>query len=240
MASSKKKENADILQAEDPLSTLKLSVRDLASYAYRHGGLGKSSSYAENDDSPNRLHQQYIKASMKRNAGMEHYPEYFLKTVYDIHPVRFEVQGRADLISVSDTGDIAVLEIKTIIDSKGSLPDKTDIVHCAQARFYGYLFCLKTESFGSDISVTIRYVLAPDHRIRDFTENVDFSFLQKFFMDSCLKLVDFTRSLNGYRKLRDDSLRDLKFPYPALRKGQKEFMNEVLGCIKSKEPLYTQ
>lgn len=240
MASSKKTENSDILPADEALSTLKLSVRDLASYAYRHGGLGKTSSFVETDDNPNRLHQQYIKASMKRNPEMAHYPEYYLKTGYEISPVRFEIQGRADLISVSDNGDIDVLEIKTIIDGKGTLPDKADIVHCAQARIYGYIFCLKTDSFESAISVTIRYVLAPDHRIRDFTEHVDFDFLKKFFMESCVRLLDFTKSLNSYRKLRDITLKDLKFPYPSLRKGQKEFMNEVLASIRSKEPLYTQ
>ncbi|MHB1453650.1 MAG: ATP-dependent DNA helicase [Saccharofermentanales bacterium] len=240
MSSSKKKDNGGIEPADETLSTQRLSVRDLASYAYRHGGLGKASSFTETDDNPNRLHQQYIKASMKRNPEMEHYPEYYLKTDHEISPVRFEVQGRADLISVSSNGDIAVLEIKTIIDSKGVLPDKADIVHYAQARIYGYIFCMKTDSFQSGISVTIRYVLAPDHRIRDFTEHVDFEFLKTFFTESCLRLLEFTRSLNSYRKLRDITLKNLKFPYPSLRKGQKEFMNEVLASIKSKEPLYTQ
>ncbi len=228
------------LREDGPAVTLRLSVRDLAGYAYRHGGLGKAGLFSDSEDTPVRLHQQYIRASMKQDPDAEHFPEYTLKASRRTGSICMEIQGRADLVSVSPDGSVTVLEIKTIMDSGGVLPAKADIVHLAQARIYAYLFLLDPRHNEASVSVTIRYVLAAERKIRDFSERSDFTALQGFFDDSCSKLLDFTKSLRNYRKLRDITLRDLRFPYPELRKGQKEFMHEVLGCIRSKEPLYAQ
>ncbi len=222
------------------MTVLKLSVRDLAKFAYRHGGLKYDADHSESDDTPNSLHSQLISSAMKNDTQADHLSECWLKNSCEIGNIRFEIRGRADLISVFPDKMLRIIEIKTIIDETGHLPSEADIMHIAQARLYAYMYCLETGEHYNQIAIIVRYILSPAYAMRDFTELTSFGDLEQFFRNTLEMIYDFTRSLKDYRALRDSSIKSMKFPYSELRQGQKDLMGAVLDSIRDKDPLYAQ
>ena len=223
------------------MSVVKISVRDLVKYAYRHGGLLTGTVFSETDDTPNSIHSQVIGSLMKKKPELLHFPEYSLKYTHSSPPISLEIRGRADLITETENGLLIVTEIKTIIDDQGRLPSEADILHTAQAKIYAFMYCLeKSEVVFDKILINVRYILAPSYSTREFTESVSLAELEMFFSNTVSQLYDFTRSLHDYRLLRDTTIKAMKFPYDDLRQGQKDLMNTVLEVVRNKEPLYAQ
>lgn len=230
----------DLLLEKPALSLMRMSVGDFVAFVYRRGGLASGSFSTLWNGSGTRIHQQYFKFFKKSQPDSTLYIEYPLKTTYIISPVRFEIQGRADLIVESMENQIQVIEIKTISNDSKLFPEKVDFLHLAQARIYAYLFCLEKEKKDMEIQVTVKYILIDSFKIKDFNELISYHDLERFFHDTCAHYLDWGVSIHNYKILRDASIKDMAFPYAELRQGQKEFMNTVLSCIRKREPLFVQ
>lgn len=224
----------------EPLTTLRLSVRDFVSGIYREGGLGTGSIFSMQDNIGTKIHQQFFKAFEKSNTDCTLYIEHTLKKIHLLTPILFDIQGRADLIVESPDHQIQVIEIKTIAKAGATVPDKVDFLHLAQARVYAYFFCLEKGFSDISIQITIKYILIHSFQIRDFHETLSFSELERFFLDTCAQYADLGKSIHAYELARNESIKKMAFPYPNLRSGQKEFMNTVLTAIRKREPLIIQ
>ncbi|MHB1485281.1 MAG: ATP-dependent DNA helicase [Saccharofermentanales bacterium] len=224
---------------ESSLSLLRLSVRDFVSFAYKTGGLA-SNAYSSFDGMGTKVHQQFFKSFQKSQPDSTIYTEHQLKTTYEHPPIKFEIQGRADLIVVSPDEKIQVIEIKTIPKANGSFPENVDFLHIAQARIYAYLFCLDTKNKSCVLNITIKYILINSFKIKDFNETISFYDLEQFFLKTCANYYLLGKSLHQYEIVRNESISSLSFPYPELRLGQKDFMNTALSSIKKREPLFIQ
>ncbi len=228
------------VQDTPPLSLMRWSVGDFVSFVYRHGGLGFYSYNSLLEGIGIKTHQQFFRYFRKNQPESTLYIEYPLKTVYICPPIRFEIQGRADLIVESADHPIQVIEIKSISSDMPSFPDKVNFLHLAQARIYAYLFCLEKGKKDLEIKITVKYIIVQSFAIKDFDEVLSFTDLEKFFQETCSYYMDWGISVRQYKISRDSSIKAVPFPYPELRQGQKEFMNTVLSSIKKREPLLVQ
>ncbi len=223
-------------------TVLRWSVGDFVSFVYRRGGLRSGSFSASAENAGVKIHQQYFSRFQKTFQDGTLLIEYPLKTVYSVPPVRFEIQGRADLITESLEKKIHIVEIKSIQSDSETLPQQVDFLHAAQARIYAYLYSLEKEdpSACAEIEVTVKYILAKSFQIRDFNETLSFCELEDFFRKTCEYYLEWGISIHDYRLARDASIKALPFPYPELRQGQKEFMRTVLETVRKREPLLVQ
>lgn len=231
--------NSNDNEPEDSLSAFHLSVRDFVGYVYRHGGLGGVSS-VNPDISPNSIHSRFIEAYKCKYTDRKVMSEYSLKTVHLSPPVKFFIQGRADILTESEVKSYEIIEIKSILNASAHFPGNADILHMAQARIYAYLFLLENELSDASIKVTVAYVLTGSFKVRYFSEDFSFADLKAFLNDTCAQFVDICKNVNEYEIIRDDSIKAMKFPYSFLRNGQKELMQAVLTSIKRKQPLFVQ
>lgn len=103
----------------ESLSAFHLSVRDFVGYVYRHGGLGGASS-VNSDISPNSIHSRFIEAYKNKYTDRKVMSEYSLKTVHLSPPVKFFIQGRADIITESEENNLNCLSVEDGIEFKHS------------------------------------------------------------------------------------------------------------------------
>lgn len=212
--------------------TFSLGVRNLVDYVYRHGGI-KSRPFFESENIPSSIHSKYINAYKRKNPDARVLSEYTLKTEEEIENILFSVNGRADIIRKDNNSTVEIIEIKGIFGEGKSLPERVDILHASQAKIYGYLYCKESNVFSSSVKITVSYVSAISFEVAHFSKQTTFKELSDFFYETCKQFLGFFSDIEKYRKLRDESILSLKFPYQTIRDGQKDFMNKVLDSIKT-------
>ncbi len=227
----------DAGENKDSSTVLRFSVRDFVAFVYRRGSLNTGNFFSLLDGLGIKTHQQFFKAFRKSQPDATIFSEYSLKTTFVSDSVKIEVQGRADLIVLSENNEIQIIEIKTIAKDSADLPVEADFLHIAQARIYAYIFCKEKEITNASIQVTVKYILINSFKIKDFNETVTYNELEKFSFDTCNFYIAQGLAKKDYSTIRDLSIKALTFPYSELRQGQKEFMNAVLSCMRKHEPL---
>lgn len=211
--------------------TCKLSVRDLVEYIYQAGDLISQSSSMERANLGSRIHRE-LQTSAKGNYESE----VFLKNITELDAIRFEVEGRADGI-LKEEEHITIEEIKTTAIPYDEIQD-THFVHFAQAYCYGYFYML--EHALDNITIQLTYYQIETHQIKKFTQEKTFEQLQDFYLKTLQqykKWADLTKDIKISSKV---SLKNMTFPFPTYRQGQREFSIAVYKTILDKETLFAQ
>ena len=127
------------------------------------------------------------------------------------------VRGRADGF---DAKKNRVEEIKTHRGSLERVPDNHRQLHWAQAKIYGWLLCARLELDAIDVALV--YFDIGEQTETVLCERFDVAALTQFFEQSCERFLAWAEQEMAHRADLDAALRELSFPYPAFRTGQRE------------------
>ncbi len=61
-----------------------------------------------------------------------------------------------------------------------------------------------------------------------------------YFEELVYSYLDFALNTAKYQEIRDKSIKNMSFPYPSLRDGQKIFMQELLSSVMDRIPLFAE
>ena len=224
---------------EQKENTVRISVRNLVEFVLRSGDIDRRHTAAADKEAMllgARLHRKLQKA-----AGPSYKAEVPLK--YRIREDEFEilVEGRADGV-ITETGRadggkrVTVDEIKGIYGSLDRL-DEPVPVHEAQALCYAFI--LAEQEKLPDISVRVTYVNMETEEIRRFTREKSFEELDSWFRGLIHEYVKWARLLYHHRLRRDESVKDLAFPFP-YRPGQRELAVYVYRTEERHKYIFVQ
>ncbi|HEX7643108.1 MAG TPA: ATP-dependent DNA helicase [Burkholderiaceae bacterium] len=165
-------------------------------------------------------------ATVRGRRGAGYKAEVSLEGEYG--PLR--VRGRADGF---DAKKNRVEEIKTYRGSLERMPDNHRQLHWAQAKIYGWLLCQKLDL--DAIEVALVYFDIGEQTETVLCERHEAATLRQFFEQSCERFLAWAEQEMAHRAELDTVLRELGFPYPEFRTGQRElaeaaYKAAAVGC----------
>lgn len=229
-----------LVLAENNKPQIVISVRNLVEFLLvsgdiddRHGGGLK----AEAMNAGSRIHRK-----LQHSAGLEYHAEVPLKFTIDFDKYELALEGRADGIIYDFDEELGPDSDVTVDEIKGMYKDVTKMkapldVHIAQAKVYAYIFACQNKL--KSIKVHMTYVNMYTEEIKNFVEPIDFENLEQWFMDLVNQYKPWTDYLYNHRIERQQSIKELTFPYE-YRAGQKKTIADVYTALIRNKTMFLQ
>lgn len=214
---------------------IQLSAGELAEYCFPEGSLGAMPSI-ERMLQGTAAHKK-LQNIYSENENIKYQREVSLEKVVEYDDFSLKIQGRADGIFFNKK-DYYIHEIKSTYCDAASIHMPLKAAHKAQMMIYAYIYA-KEHSLPS-IYGRLSYFCLLNEEIVDFEYRFSLESLQKFFYE----LTDeysrvLSRRLHTYRAFLS-SARELSFPFPQFRKGQREGAAQIYSAIKQGKNLFLQ
>ena len=148
-----------------------------------------------------------------------------------------EVQGRIDGVYASEE-PVIIEEIKTTTLSLEWITEEHNPLHWAQAQCYAFMYAQRNHL--SEISIHLTYYHLDSHQERTFKRHFSMAELQTFFHDLITSFEAWIRMVLALQTRRDQSIRQLEFPYKEYRPGQRDMAVAVYRAIRANDRLYIQ
>ena len=212
--------------------TLKIAVRDLVAFALRSGDLVFDFLSAARPTEAIRIHQKIQKSR----------PQHYQAEVAVSHQIDTElfvlvIGGRIDGV-FAQNNPVLIEEIKTTSRRLDVIEQHANPIHWGQVKTYAYLFA--KEHCLDEIDTQLTYVQMDTGQTRIFKQHHAFNELALFFKELVGGYLQWAESLVRWQILRDNSIRQLAFPYRAYRRGQREMAVGVYRTIKDEHQLLVQ
>ncbi len=208
------------MTAEKPVLTI--AVRDLVAHVLRSGDLSFSFSGPARTAEAIRAHQRI---QQRRPAG------YLAEQAvsHDTDSARFilRVGGRIDGVFPAAAPPL-VEEIKTTTGELISASQAENPLHWGQLKVYAYIYAFDRALEAVDTRLT--YVQLETGKTLRLERCFSFSDLKAFFDDLVRRYIDWASTVIEFRKIRDRSLSQLVFPYPAYRGRQRQM---AVACYRT-------
>lgn len=211
----------------------RIGIRQLVEFVLRSGDLNESKNSQNTALVGARIHR---KLQNERSDNYE--SEVYLKKTVTMNEQDYDISGRADGIELSD--DQALIEeIKTSDQKYDDLSDNTLELYWGQVKVYGYIL-LSDHPELSEVTLQLTYYQVNEDETTVDQQTFTKSELTKFF-DSLITEYEFWLKLRSdLRKKRNDSIKQLKFPFPQFRTGQHEMAAAVYKTICLKKRLFVE
>jgi len=145
------------------------------------------------------------------------------------------VRGRADGY---DPQAGRLEEVKTYRGRLESMPANHRHLHWAQAKVYGHMLCEKLGLPALEIALV--YLDVASKRETVLAQQHDADSLRRHFQALCRRFEDWAEQEVAHRRRRDQALRDLGFPHPAFREGQRPLAEAVYRALRDGRCLAVQ
>ncbi len=206
-------------------------VREFVEFALRSGDLGGPRDFVGSKRAlaGTRGHQQVQRSR----------PEGYQKEVRLAHDLVTEdfvlrLQGRVDGVMVSGA-DVWLEEIKTV---QGRWEGQADPLHWAQAKVYGFIY---THDHALDhIDLRLTYLALDSGRLTEFVQRFSRAELAEFFQHAAAIYLEWLREQQQWRRLRNQSIQTLEFPFHPYRPGQRDLAVATYRAIVRGERLFLE
>lgn len=215
-----------------PPNLIKVAVTELVGFVLRSGDLGGGGfASAARLFEGTRAHQKVQKS---RPEGYQ--AEVSVSHLVEAEELQLEIAGRIDGLRM-DGEQVLVEEIKT---TEGELdPDRPDnLVHWAQAKTYAYILAIQNDLEQVDIQLT--YVRLEPWKVEEDRRTFSLDELTVFFEDLITRYLHWARIYHEWCLVRDPSIKELIFPFPDYRKGQRELAVATYRTIEAQSRLFAQ
>ena len=211
-----------------------IGVRDLIDSVLRSGSLDNSFFAPNRPVEGTRYHQK-----IQMSVGSEYRSEVPLshRFLFQDENIELEVKGKADGVFESIEGTV-IDEIKIMFGDTRKVSRDTFPNHWHQAKCYAFMWASREKL--NQIGVQLTYFFPDRNRTRRFREIFTIEELAGFIEPLVGKYAQRLAFCERWGKRRDDSIRELVFPYPTYNKGQKEYIDRVFGAIRDRKMLFAQ
>ncbi|OZM56157.1 ATP-dependent helicase [Lottiidibacillus patelloidae] len=209
---------------------VKISVRFLVEHVFRSGsieeGMRSMTAMAEGT----RIHQS-IQRTYDENAEKEVY----LQTTITHRELEYHIDGRCDGL-LFDGDEVTIDEIKSTSADINQITSDTHPVHWAQAKFYAYMYCASHDK--NKIKVQLTYVQAKTNEVKRFQQAFTIEELSHFVFVVVEQYAPYAELLKQHEARRNESIKQLTFPFETYREGQRKLTGAVYKTILDKKQLF--
>ncbi|MEI6165897.1 MAG: ATP-dependent DNA helicase [bacterium] len=199
-----------------------VSVRELVEFVWRRGDLGGGQLFV----GPRRAlagirgHQ---KIQRSRPSGYQ--TEIPVEWPVETEEFTLLIRGRIDGL-FHGPGEVWLEEIKTIQGAGAPSPDP---LHWAQAKIYGFSYA-RAQGL-PELAIRLTYLELETGKITEFQQVFSLAELSACVEDTLAVYLDWLKERHAWCRTRDASIRALRFPYPAYRRGQRELVEAAEGVL---------
>jgi len=214
---------------------IKLPIRQLVELIMRSGDI--DSRYASRDRMAEGAKAHRLLQKRKQEIYEDYRSEVFLSADYICNGIDYRLEGRADGI-FSCGGRITIDEIKTTLQPLSEIDEEANMAHWAQAKCYAYIFALQNDL--PEIAVQLTYFNLNTEETKQFVKTFTLQALAAFLSELVGKYSLWASFLAEWQALRDISVKNLAFPFPAYRKGQRALAVGAYRAIAGGKKLFVQ
>lgn len=224
------------------MKSISISVTALARFVSRTGNLSSSGSFESVSGIEGTMLHKRIFSDLRKQYGEDFETEHSFSHIYSHDDgsgiIDLEVRGRADILFSADQDGLPhIIEIKSFNSGKTQYNKIVHTDHEAQLKIYSALYFIDNPDL-EKMNITLRYVNITSLEAVEKTECILRSEALTLYEDHVIAYIDFTRKLLQYNENLFKSVREMKFPYESIRKGQKELMKSVLQSLSTDEILF--
>ena len=202
--------------------TLSLSVHQIVDFLFRSGDIDDRIYNTSSMLEGTRLHKFY-----QDRQGNNYLKEYYLKYIFYVDDYELIVDGRSDGIILGPI--VTIEEIKTTVDDLDHFFKENEMWHLAQAEFYAYIYA-KTNNLNK-INVSLMYFSQNKKDRLKKIYDYDFDILEQKIYCYLNDYLSYQKTFLIKESLRDESLKNLSFPFPFIRNGQNELIESTIECV---------
>jgi DNA excision repair protein ERCC-2 len=148
-----------------------------------------------------------------------------------------DIGGRID--GIYQYPDHAVVdEIKSTTKNMDTIEKEQNPIHWGQVKVYAYFYALQQEMETIDTQLT--YYHLDTGESREFKRSFSLEELEIFFNDLLADYLEWALMLGRWLQQRDESIRELKFPFTTYRPGQYQMVQEVYQTIQGRGQLIVE
>ena len=208
-----------------------VSVRQMVEFVLRSGDIDGGFSSVRRAQEGTRLHQKLQRQAMKDS---DYRKEVYLSTEVQKEQVLLTVEGRADGIFTRTKEDgqqiVVIDEIKSVTEELDEITEGTHPLHWAQASCYAYMYALQEDL--PRVEVRLTYIHAETESVRFLYHVFSLAELEAIFQRLTDLYFVWVLRQNEWEQLRDRSLSEVAFPFPAYRPGQRAMAAYVFNAIR--------
>ena len=214
--------------------SLRLSVHQLVDFLLRTGDIDNRVFNRSSMNEGSRLHSAY---QSKQNAN--YMAEYPLAVALNVDEIDILLEGRADGIIKRSNNEYIIDEIKTTVEDLKVFHEDNLSWHLGQAKCYAYMFAKLNDLDFIGIKLTyIRQGKESDKFIDSYVFN--YLELEQFVLDLINEYLEFYNIILKRNALRDETIKNLSFPFNKYRQGQRELAKYCYGITKKKKRLFVE
>lgn len=213
---------------------IQLSVHQLVDFLLRTGDIDNRVFNRSTMTEGSRLHSFY-----QSQQDNDYYAEYALKTTIVKNEIEIQLEGRADGIVEKRDGTWMIDEVKTTVQDLEEFFQENREWHLGQAKCYGYMFGKERNLESIEIRLTyIRQGKEKDRLVKHFTYSIyDLEQYVYGLLDDYLLFYNIL-----FRKMEDrnESIKELDFPFDKFRQGQKLISKQCYLIAKNGGVLFCE
>jgi DNA excision repair protein ERCC-2 len=212
---------------------IRISVRNLVEFIFRSGDI--DSQFISNSRAleGTKAHQRIQKDSKDKGYNSE----VTLKYSVEYQGFNFIIEGRADGI-ISNNDIIIVDEIKSTSRPMEYIEENYNETHWSQAKCYAFIYCEQNNI--EHIGVQLTYYQLEIDDIKKFIKYFSKNELKEFFFNLIDKYLIWASLTRDWVTKRDNSIKELDFPFEKYRKGQRELAVSVYKTIVENKKIFIQ
>ncbi|HTG71596.1 MAG TPA: hypothetical protein VL921_20220, partial [Candidatus Udaeobacter sp.] len=212
--------------------TVTISVRHLVEYVFLSGSIDVRLNAIDTMHEGTKAHQR-----VQRTYGEQDVKEVYVKADIAVDDLLFAVDGRCDGL----LGTEPLLTVDEIKSTGGDLEQITGDgypVHWAQALFYAYMYA--KEHGQAAMRVQLTYVQTETEEERRFVREASFTELEQYVHEIAARYAPYAQQRRRHEQARNESIRELAFPFETYRAGQRKLAGAVYKSIEEGVRLFAK
>lgn len=217
------------------VKVIKKSVREFIETIYSSGSIDNRFTSNVRAIEGVRAHQKLQKSNAEMYKDYE--KEVFLKLNIDMDVFIFNIEGRCDGIII-ENDEVIVEEIKSTYKPLFDIEENYNELHWAQGKLYGYMLC--KERGLRNINVQLSYYNLDSNEVKSFRKKYEYEELDEYVMGLISLYHKYAKMEYDHKKQRNDSIKEILFPFDNYRKGQLELAKAWYSTIREESKIFAQ
>ncbi|MFD0898370.1 ATP-dependent DNA helicase [Loigolactobacillus binensis] len=211
----------------------RIGVRELVEFVLRAGDLNQRQGSQNTALNGARIHRR-----LQKQRGADYEKEVYLKQAVTMSGREYVIDGRADGISHTTTNDYKIEEIKTSELAFPEVSENTLQLYWGQAQVYGYILTQQQELASVELQLT--YFQTTTEAVTTTTKKMTRAELTTFFQQLIAEYEEWLVLRDQWRAQRNQTVKQVTFPFPAYRAGQRELAVAVYKTILLQKRLFVE
>lgn len=216
-----------------------IGVRDMVEFVLRRGDINIKYTSSKRGLKGIKIHQKIQKEHKKKALlkGYDYLEELSIKYSFEYNEFIIDIDGRIDGI-VEAEKDIYIEEIKSCSEDVNNIIPDYKGLHFAQAICYGYIYAEINKI--EKVNIVLTYCQLETYEKVSFEKEYNYNDLRDYFYNIIELYYYWIKLKNDFKIIRNESIKNISFPYSVYRKGQREFAGAVYKTIVSNKKLFAQ